>query len=57
MRCIAAKMQKIRVVPVEGTPNHESIAALAYDHWVRRGRPIGSPEVDWQKAEAELNRT
>lgn len=26
---------------------HEEIAAHAYYHWERRGRPIGSPEVDW----------
>ena len=24
---------------------------LAYEHWVRRGRPFGSPEVDWYAAE------
>jgi hypothetical protein len=26
---------------------HEEIAVHAYYHWERRGRPIGSPEVDW----------
>ena len=32
----------------------ESVAVLAYQHWVERGCPIGSPEVDWFQAEAEL---
>jgi hypothetical protein len=27
---------------------------LAYENWERRGRPFGSPEVDWQAAEKEL---
>jgi hypothetical protein len=26
---------------------HEEIAVHAYYHWERRGKPIGSPEVDW----------
>ena len=27
---------------------------LAYENWERRGRPFGSPEVDWLAAEKEL---
>jgi hypothetical protein len=35
--------------------NPESeIAALAYAFWEQRGRPFGSPEVDWFKAERRL---
>ena len=30
------------------------IAALAHEYWQRRGCPIGSPEVDWCKAEDEF---
>jgi Protein of unknown function (DUF2934) len=30
------------------------IAARAYELWVQRGRPIGSPEVDWDAAEKQL---
>lgn len=33
---------------------HEDIAALAYQFWKERGEPIGSPEVDWEKAEGTL---
>ena len=29
---------------------HERIAALAHEYWVERGRPLGSPEVDWYRA-------
>lgn len=34
--------------------NHDEIAALAYEFWTQRGSPIGSPEEDWFRAEAEL---
>ncbi|MGP8248482.1 MAG: DUF2934 domain-containing protein [Candidatus Dormibacteria bacterium] len=30
------------------------MAKLAYEHWEARGRPIGSPEVDWLAAEESL---
>jgi len=37
-----------------GESRHEFVANLAYRHWVRRGMPLGSPEVDWFAAEREL---
>ena len=33
---------------------HARIAARAHDLWERRGRPAGSPEIDWYQAEKEL---
>lgn len=33
---------------------HEEIAILAYNFWKERGEPQGSPEVDWERAEATL---
>jgi hypothetical protein len=33
---------------------HEVIKELAYEYWEQRGRPIGSPEVDWYKAEQRM---
>ncbi len=30
------------------------ISARAYELWVQRGCPIGSPETDWFRAEQEL---
>jgi Protein of unknown function (DUF2934) len=32
------------------------IKKLAYRFWEERGRPFGSPEVDWLKAEREFDR-
>jgi Protein of unknown function (DUF2934) len=34
-----------------GEDRHEFVAKLAYELWERRGRPFGSPEVDWFAAE------
>jgi hypothetical protein len=36
------------------TPNYEEIARLAEQFWIERGRPFGSPEVDWLRAEQTL---
>jgi hypothetical protein len=33
---------------------HEKVAARAYENWVKRGKPHGSPEQDWKQAEQEL---
>jgi len=37
-------------------PEHEEIALLAYFYWEARGRPAGSPEEDWFRAEEEIRR-
>jgi len=29
---------------------------VAYQLWVERGRPFGSPEVDWYRAEVLIDR-
>ena len=34
-----------------GEDRHEFVAKLAYKLWEQRGRPLGSPEVDWFAAE------
>ncbi len=36
--------------------NQGEISALAYELWIERGCPIGSPEVDWFRAEEDLKR-
>lgn len=33
---------------------HDQIAKLAYKLWEHRGRPVGSPEIDWSAAESAL---
>ena len=46
-----------RQQPLELTPDymgedrHDFVAKLAYHLWEQRGRPVGSPEVDWYAAE------
>jgi hypothetical protein len=35
--------------------SHEEIELHAYQSWEARGHPVGSPEVDWFKAEQELS--
>jgi len=34
-----------------GEDRHEFVAKLAYKLWEQRGRPLGSPDVDWFAAE------
>jgi hypothetical protein len=34
--------------------SREEIAVRAYHLWEGRGRPIGSPEEDWSRAENEI---
>jgi hypothetical protein len=33
---------------------HEQIQKLAYRLWEERGKPLGSPDEDWLRAEQEL---
>jgi hypothetical protein len=35
-------------------PTDDEIAQLAHRYWIERGRPQGSPEVDWNRARQEL---
>ena len=48
------------IEPIEASaPGAESdryseIAALAYELWMLRGCPIGSPEEDWFRAEQQI---
>ena len=36
--------------------NQGEISALAYELWIQRGCPLGSPEVDWFRAKEDLRR-
>ncbi len=36
-------------------PTHQEVALLAVQFWNERGRPFGSPEIDWYRAEATLH--
>ncbi|HST11955.1 MAG TPA: DUF2934 domain-containing protein [Terriglobales bacterium] len=47
-----AKQQPIELTTdFPGEDRHEFVAKLAYKLWEERGRPFGSPEVDWFAAE------
>jgi|HubBroStandDraft_5_1064220.scaffolds.fasta_scaffold1007104_1 hypothetical protein len=35
--------------------NDKIIAELAYAHWEKRGRPLGTPDRDWYWAIQEFN--
>ena len=35
-------------------PSQQEIELLAYRYWEERGRPFGSPEIDWFRAENDL---
>jgi hypothetical protein len=50
----AAKKQATVVVATPAEPTREEIARLAEKFWMERGRPEGSPELDWLRAEHEL---
>jgi hypothetical protein len=37
-----------------GEDRHERVQKLAYQHWEKRGSPLGSPEIDWFAAERAM---
>ena len=44
--------QPLELIPDFPYESHsEFVARLAYKLWVQRGRPLGSPDVDWFAAE------
>lgn len=54
-RRIKSKLKPATKMEEQRSQNHhERTAELAYELWERRGRPIGSPEVDWVAAEETL---
>ena len=42
------------VAPQTQNSPQEEISVRAYHLWEERGRPIGSPEEDWSRAETEI---
>ena len=46
------KQQPLELIPdFPYESRHEFVEELAYKLWAQRGRPLGSPEVDWFAAE------
>ncbi len=61
---MATTQTALEALHVESTQNgaadlsrRPEIEALAYQLWQDRGRPEGSPEVDWLEAERMLEET
>jgi hypothetical protein len=40
--------------PIPFLLNYEEVALRAFELWNERGCPVGSPELDWKEAEADL---
>ena len=53
---VVARSKIAVVMATPETDNRDEIAALAYELWLERGCPLGSPEVDWFRAKEELRR-
>ena len=32
------------------------VSQLAYEYWIQHGRPNGTPDVDWRRAEETVER-
>lgn len=50
----AAKKQTTVAAAAAAQPTRDEIARLAEKFWMDRGKPEGSPELDWLRAEQEL---
>ena len=49
------KASKPAAKKTAAAPTREEITQLAERYWMERGRPEGSPEMDWSRAERELS--
>jgi hypothetical protein len=47
-------VQRLKNTVQTDVPAPDEIRTLAYQHWIQRGRPYGSPLDDWFRAEQEL---
>ena len=54
MRALIDVKSNAAIDPDLVKPANDAVAALAYQLWEGRGRPIGSPDEDWFIAEREL---
>jgi len=46
------KQKPLELIPdFLGEDRHQFVARLAYKYWQERGRPFGSAEADWFRAE------
>jgi hypothetical protein len=50
----STKRRKATTKTPAAPPSYQEIAKLAQRYWDDRGRPEGSPEQDWLRAEKDL---
>jgi hypothetical protein len=50
----SAKPRKTSTKNPVAPPSYQDIAKLAQRYWIDRGRPEGTPEEDWLRAERDL---
>jgi hypothetical protein len=48
------RTKSVRAAILDSVNTNQIITALAYEYWQRRGCPIGSPGLDWFKAEEDV---
>jgi hypothetical protein len=51
----SAERERTNPEEISVQPTHDDLRKRAYEHWEERGRPIGSPDIDWRRAELELS--
>ncbi len=49
---LSSRSRTQKATPI--APTHAEISELAHRLWMERGAPIGSPEIDWVRAERLL---
>ena len=54
-KAAAASAPAVESIVEKHNPSYHEIAQLAEQFWVERGRPYGSPEIDWLRAESTLH--
>ena len=52
---LRASVALAKLAPTDQPSFSEEVARLAYQFWEERGRPEGSSQQDWYRAEAELS--
>ena len=50
----SAKRRKTTTKNSAPPPSYQEIETLAQRYWIDRGRPDGTPEQDWLRAEKDL---
>jgi hypothetical protein len=50
-RLLSERQQLELIADFSYESRHEFVEELAYKLWAQRGRPLGSPDVDWFAAE------